>query len=233
VFFSDIAGFTEAADRMESEDLTGLLNEYLTEMARIALKHGATIDKYVGDAIMIFFGDPVSRGVKEDALACVRMAIEMRSRLKELASIWESRGFSEHMITRTGIHTGFCTVGNFGSEDRMDYTIIGGAVNLASRLEHAAQPGTILISHETYSLVHAEFHCLEHQVLRLKGMAYPVKTYVAVNSHEAMGTQSGHIFEQHTNLLLDANVSAMDQKERSQVATALRRVLRQLEQDNE
>ncbi len=232
VFFSDIAGFTEAADRMESEDLTGLLNEYLTEMARIALKHGATIDKYVGDAIMIFFGDPVSRGVKEDALACVRMAIEMRSRLKELASIWESRGFSEHMITRTGIHTGFCTVGNFGSEDRMDYTIIGGAVNLASRLEHAAQPGTILISHETYSLVHAEFHCLEHQVLRLKGMAYPVKTYVAVNSHEAMGTQSGHIFEHHTNLLLDANVSAMDQKERSQVATALRRVLRQLEQDD-
>ena len=232
VFFSDIAGFTEAADRMESEDLTGLLNEYLTEMAQIALKHGATIDKFVGDAILIFFGDPVSRGVKEDALACVRMAIEMRTRLKELASIWESRGFSEHMITRTGIHTGFCTVGNFGSEDRMDYTIIGGAVNLASRLEHAAQPGTILISHETFSLVHTEFHCLEHETLRLKGMAYPVKTYVAVNSHAALGTQSGHIFEHRANLLLDANISAMDPKERSQVVTTLRRVLGQLEKDD-
>ncbi|HKX55681.1 MAG TPA: adenylate/guanylate cyclase domain-containing protein, partial [Xanthomonadales bacterium] len=140
-----------------------------------------------------------------------------------------SRGFSEHLITRTGIHTGFCTVGNFGSEDRMDYTIIGGAVNLASRLEGAAQPGTILISHETYSLVHTEFHCLEQQTIRLKGMAYPVKTYVAVNSHEALGTQSGHIFEQHTNLLLDANINAMDQKERSTVTTTLRRLLRQLE----
>jgi adenylate cyclase len=233
VYFSDIAGFTEAADRMESEDLTGLLNEYLTEMAKIALKHGATIDKYVGDAIMIFFGDPASRGVKEDALTCVRMAIEMRNRLKELASIWESRGFSEHLITRTGIHTGFCTVGNFGSEDRMDYTIIGGAVNLASRLEQAAQPGTILISHETYSLVHSEFHCLEHQTLKLKGMAYPVKTYVAVNSHAAMGTQSGHIFEHRANLLLDANLTAMDQKERSQVATTLRRLLSQLEQKDD
>lgn len=233
VFFSDIAGFTEAADRMESEDLTGLLNEYLTEMAQIALKHGATIDKYIGDAIMIFFGDPVSRGVKEDALACVRMAVEMRKRLKELASIWESRGFSEHLITRTGIHTGFCTVGNFGSEDRMDYTIIGGAVNEASRLESAAQPGTILISHETYSLVHQEFHCVEHQTVRLKGMAYPVKTYVVVNSHAAMGTQSGHIFEHRANLLLDANLTAMDQKERSQVKTALRRALRQLDEYDE
>ena len=233
VFFSDIAGFTEAADRMESEDLTAILNEYLTAMAQIALKHGATIDKYVGDAIMIFFGDPVSRGVKEDALACVRMAIEMRTRLKELASIWESRGFSEHLITRCGIHTGFCTVGNFGSEDRMDYTIIGGAVNLASRLESAAQPGTILISQDTYSLVHTEFHCLEHQTIRLKGMAYPVKTYVAVNSHAALGTQSGHIFEHRANLLLDANLNDMDQKERSQVATTLRRLLRQLEQDEE
>lgn len=233
VFFSDIAGFTEAADRMESEDLTSLLNEYLTEMAKIALKHGATIDKYIGDAIMIFFGDPTSRGVQEDALACVRMAIEMRTRLKELAVIWESRGFSEHLITRTGIHTGFCTVGNFGSEAHMDYTIIGGAVNLASRLEHAAQPGTILISHDTYSLVHKEFHCLEHQTLQLKGMAYPVKTYIAVNSHASLGTQSGHLFEQNTNLLLDANLNAMDANERSAVATSLRRLLQQLEKWDE
>jgi class 3 adenylate cyclase len=228
VFFSDIAGFTEASDRMESEDLTSLLNEYLTEMSKIALSYGATIDKYVGDAIMIFFGDPVSRGLKEDALACVRMAIDMRKRLKELASIWDSRGFSEHMITRTGIHTGFCTVGNFGSEDRMDYTIIGGAVNLASRLEHNAQPGTILISHDTYSLVHSEIHCIEHETVKMKGLAYPVKTWVVVDTHAALGSQAGHVFKQSSNLLLDANLDAMDQKEREEMARTLQSLLDRL-----
>lgn len=92
VFFSDIAGFTETADRLESEELTQLLNHYLTEMSRIALEHGATIDKYVGDAILIFFGDPETGGVREDALACVRMAIAMRKRMHELADIWRESG---------------------------------------------------------------------------------------------------------------------------------------------
>ena len=85
VCFSDIAGFTETTDKMESEDLTQLLNHYLTEMSKIALQYGATIDKYVGDAIMMFFGDPESRGVKEDALACVKMALAMQKRIGELA----------------------------------------------------------------------------------------------------------------------------------------------------
>jgi adenylate cyclase len=229
VFFSDIAGFTEASDRMESEDLTLLLNEYLTEMSKIGLAYGATIDKYVGDAIMMFFGDPVSRGLKEDAVACVRMAIDMRKRLKELASIWDSRGFSEHLITRTGIHTGYCTVGNFGSEDRMDYTIIGGAVNLASRLEHNAQPGTILISHDTYSLVHSEIHCIEHETVKMKGLAYPVKTWVVVDTHAALGSQAGHVFKQSTHMLLDANLDAMDPKEREEAARTLRGLLGRLD----
>ncbi len=88
VFFSDIAGFTETTDKMESEDVTQLLNQYLTEMSRVALEYGATIDKYVGDAIMIFFGDPETRGVKEDALACVKMAIAMQKRMQELGAIW-------------------------------------------------------------------------------------------------------------------------------------------------
>ena len=85
VCFSDIAGFTETTDKMESEDLTQLLNHYLTEMSKIALQYGATIDKYVGDAILMFFGDPESRGVKEDALACVAMALAMQRRMGELA----------------------------------------------------------------------------------------------------------------------------------------------------
>src|SRR6185295_14197620 len=151
ICFSDIAGFTETTDRMESEELTQLLNHYLTEMSRIALDYGATIDKYVGDAIVMFFGDPESRGIKEDALACVTMALAMQGRMCELAQVWRDAGMETPLRCRIGIHTGYCTVGNFGSEDRMDYTIIGGAVNLASRLEHEAQPGTVLISYETFA----------------------------------------------------------------------------------
>src|SRR6516225_6247423 len=120
VFFSDIAGFTETTDRLESEDLTRLLNHYLTEMSQIALSYGATIDKYVGDAIVIFFGDPETRGVNEDALACVEMAIAMRKRMRELQELWRASGIEKPLQCRIGINTGYCTVGNFGSEDRMD-----------------------------------------------------------------------------------------------------------------
>ena len=140
VCFSDIADFTEITDKMESEDLTQLLNQYLTEMSNIALEYGATIDKYVGDAILMFFGDPESRGVREDAVACVKMALAMQKRIGELAKVWRDLGIEPPLRCRIGIHTGYCTVGNFGSEDRMDYTIVGGAVNLASRLEHEAPP---------------------------------------------------------------------------------------------
>src|SRR5215468_10187290 len=129
VFFSDLAGFTETTEMLESEDLTRLLNQYLTEMSQIALAHGATIDKYVGDAIVIFFGDPETRGVKEDALACVKMAIAMRERMKELEDAWKSSGVENPLRCRMGINTGICTVGNFGSDARMDYTIIGAGVN--------------------------------------------------------------------------------------------------------
>ena len=84
VFFSDIKGFSEITERLEPEVLTELITEYLTLMTDIAVKHGGTVDKYIGDAIMVFFGDPKSRGVKEDAEACVRMAIEMKSSLREI-----------------------------------------------------------------------------------------------------------------------------------------------------
>ena len=92
VCFSDLVGFTEITDKMESEDLTHLLNHYLTEMSKIALQYGATIDKYVGDAIVMFFGDPTTLGVKEDAVACVQMALAMQKRVGELAEQWRNSG---------------------------------------------------------------------------------------------------------------------------------------------
>jgi adenylate cyclase len=179
VFFSDIEGFTELGDRLESEALTSMLNKYLNEMSTIALEFGGTIDKYIGDAIMIFFGDPDTLGEKQDALACVKMALKMRRRMAELRREWESLGISTPLRVRMGINTGFCTVGNFGSEERLDYTIVGTQVNLASRLESMADPGEILLSHSAYLLVRDEIACEPKGEIKLKGLAYPVRSYGA------------------------------------------------------
>jgi PAS domain S-box-containing protein len=228
VFFSDVADFTETADRLESEDLTQLINHYLTEMSQIALAHGATIDKYVGDAIVIFFGDPETRGVKEDALACVKMALAMRKRMRELESVWRASGIEKPLQCRIGINSGYCTVGNFGSEDRMDYTIIGGGVNLASRLESSATPGEILISYETYALVKDQIHCEEHGQIKVKGIAYPVATYEVADTYDNLGKERQLIHEDHPNLNLNLDLDAMSTNERSEAAAILRKALDRL-----
>lgn len=224
VCFSDLVGFTEITDKMESEDLTQLLNHYLTEMSKIALQYGATIDKYVGDAIVMFFGDPATRGVKEDALACVQMAIAMQQRVGELAEEWRNSGIIESPLRcRIGIHTGYCTVGNFGSEDRMDYTMIGGTVNLASRLEHEAPPGSVLISLETYAHVKDDVRCEERGHVQVKGIAQPVATYAVVGlKRDAEEAATAHL-----QLKLDAD--RMSDDERKAAADALRHALGLLE----
>jgi class 3 adenylate cyclase len=225
VCFSDLVGFTEITDKMESEDLTQLLNHYLTEMSKIALQYGATIDKYVGDAIVMFFGDPATLGVKEDALACVQMAVAMQQRVGELAEEWSDSGIETPLQCRIGIHTGYCTVGNFGSDDRMDYTMVGGTVNLASRLEHEAPPGGVLISFETYALVKDKVHCQERGHVQVKGIAQPVATYAVVGldqDPEQVGT---------AHLKLELEVDRMSGDERKAAADALRRALGLLEKD--
>ena len=223
VCFSDLVGFTEITDKMESEDLTHLLNHYLTEMSKIALQYGATIDKYVGDAIVMFFGDPATLGVKEDALACVQMAIAMQKRVGELAEEWRNIGIETPLQCRIGINTGYCTVGNFGSEDRMDYTMVGGTVNLASRLEHEATPGGVLISFETYAHVKDDVRCEERGHVQVKGITQPVATYAVVGpmqDPERAGTE-------HLRLEFDAD--RMSDDERKVAADALRRALGLLE----
>ncbi len=220
VFFSDLAGFTQTTERLESEDLTRLLNHYLTEMSQIALAHGATIDKYVGDAIVIFFGDPETRGVKEDAIACVKMAIAMRKRMKELEGVWKESGLENPLRCRMGINTGVCTVGNFGSEDRMDYTIIGGDVNLAARLETACPPSEILISYETHAHVKDQIFCEEHGHIEVKGIAYPVATYRVVDLYENLGEGKQSIRAKLPHFQLDVEVALMSAEEQRE-ATAM------------
>lgn len=177
VFFSDIVDFAALVDTLESEELTSLLNQYLTEMSRIAVEHGATVDKFIGDAIVAFFGDPVAHGPQEDAASCVRMALAMQRRVAALRREWQTRGIDAGFQLRVGIATGFCTVGNFGSDDRLDYTAIGHAVNLASRLQNMADAGGIMLDYETFQLARDEVAFAEEVSVEVKGLAKPVRVF--------------------------------------------------------
>jgi len=233
IFFSDLAGFTQLADQLASEDLTRLLNHYLTEMSQIALDHGGTIDKYMGDAILVFFGDPESRGAKEDALACVNMAIAMQKRLRELVDIWRNSGIDKSLGCRMGINTDYCTVGNFGSENRLDYTIIGRGVNIASRLETMGKPGEILISYETYAHIRDEICCKEHEQIEVKGQAYPIATYWVIDSYENLQIKRHHFHEHHAQVKVDLDLDAMDREDRDEAEQVLSRAMEQLKQEQE
>jgi class 3 adenylate cyclase/HAMP domain-containing protein len=225
VFFSDIADFTGTTDSLESEELTNLLNHYLTEMSKIAHDHGATIDKYVGDAIIAFFGDPETRGVKEDARTCVNMAIAMQRRMRELRSEWLDLGLERPFQLRIGINTGFCTVGNFGSADRMDYTIIGNEVNLAARLESLAEVGGILMAHETHALVKDTVMAEEGDTLTVKGFAKPVRTYKVAGIYDDL-VEQGKIIrkeEEGIRILVD-----LDKRDRAEAIKAVEDLLTQL-----
>ena len=229
VFFSDLIDFTGTTERLESEDLTRLLNQYLTEMSEIALAHGATIDKYVGDAMVIFFGDPDSLGVKEDALACVSMAIEMRKRMLALERVWMEAGLETPLKCRMGINTGICTVGNFGSEDRMDYTIIGGGVNLAARLEKACPPSEILITYETYSHVKDTISCQLEGQIQAKGFHEPVSTYRVIDFHESLEEDRRPIRASSEHMRLEVEIGNMSEEEREKAAKTLRETAAHLE----
>ncbi len=188
IFFSDIVNFTSTTERMEPEDLTHLLNVYFERMASIAIKYQGTIDKFVGDAIMVFFGDPRSRGVAEDALACVSMSLEMIENLKALQVEWYQKGVMMPFRIRAGINTGYCTVGNFGCRNKMDYTIIGNQVNVAKRLQECAEEDRVIISHETWTHVKDHIHCLRKKPILVKGISKPVQTYQVIGFHDSIGS---------------------------------------------
>jgi class 3 adenylate cyclase len=177
LFFSDIKDFSETADRVEPEDLSAVLNEYLAEMARIGERYGGTIDKFVGDAVMIFFGAPDRTDDRDHALRAVAMAIDMQRRMVELRRKWLDDGFERPFEVRIGINTGQATIGPFGSEKRVDYTAIGRQVNLAARLQAQCEPGRILISHSTWVLVQSRVTCIPKGEVKVKGIGEPVRVY--------------------------------------------------------
>jgi DNA-binding response OmpR family regulator len=225
ICFSDIAGFTETTDNLESEELTNVLNHYLTEMSVIALQYGATIDKFIGDAILLFFGDPESKGIAEDAKACVMMAIAMQRRMRELEHEWRTRGLLRPFRIRMGIATGFCTVGNFGSRDRMDYTIIGNEVNLAARLQAAAEPGSILLSHETNALVQDLVMTEEQPPMTVKGFPKPISGYKLVGTYDDLVKAGRVVLEERDGLHVLVDLT---KQEKSDVIEALQDIVAQL-----
>ncbi len=177
MFFSDIKDFTQFTDASDPEDVARLLNEYLGEMAQIVRTWGGTIPQFTGDSIYAIFGAPDSKGSRGDALACLRMALEMQMKMKNLREKWWNEGIQFPFEIRCGIHTGMADVGNYGSEGFMEYSAIGLNTNLASRLEQACQPGEIYLSHTSWALVNDEIPCEEVGTIEVKGFHYPIKTY--------------------------------------------------------
>ena len=176
ILFSDIRSFTSISEKMDAKSLVSLLNEYFTEMVDVVIKEYGVVDKYIGDAIMAVFGAPVTR--KDDAIHAVRAAVGMRKALATLNERLVARGLNP-IKTGIGIHTGEVVAGNIGSEKRMEYTVIGDTVNLASRLESATKDlgVAVLVSDDTYQLVKDHVEARPVKEITVKGRQKPVMTY--------------------------------------------------------
>jgi adenylate cyclase len=176
ILFTDIRSFTSISERMDPQQLVGLLNEYFTEMVSIVMQEDGVVDKYIGDAIMAVFGAPVPK--PDDAVHAVRAAVRMRAALETLNVRLVERGIPA-LQTGIGIHTGEVVAGNIGSDKRMEYTVIGDPVNLASRLETSTKDlgVNVLISEDTFELTKDVIEVRPVREITVKGRAQPVMTY--------------------------------------------------------
>ena len=173
VAFTDIRNFSTMTESLEPEEIFHLLNRYLSEMVKIIHQFEGTLNKIIGDGLLIFFGDPIA--IEDHARRAVLMAIDMQKKAAELREEWLQ--FGHEFGIGIGINTGYMSVGNIGSESHKDYTVIGNQVNVASRLESLAKPGQILISQRTYSRVKALIEVEEWGETRVKGLHTPVTIY--------------------------------------------------------
>jgi adenylate cyclase len=182
ILFSDIRNFTNMSEKLTPEEVVGLLNPYLEAMTRVILKNGGTVDKYIGDAVVAFFGEPIQ--YPDHTMRAVRTAIEMRVELVRLRQQWKDEGrFDGTFEIGIGVHTGEVFVGMIGSQQRLNYTVIGDVVNTASRLQdQTKQHGCpILISGPVYELVGASVPAEFVEERLFKGKQEPVKMYKLLN----------------------------------------------------
>jgi len=225
VFFADIQGFTMLSEMLEPEDLTFILNSYLNEVTQIAQKYGGTVDQFVGDAVMIFFGDSPKLNLTDAALNAIKMALEIRKQMHVLRQKWTKYGISNPLNIRMGINTGICSIGNFGTSQRMQYTIIGREVNLASRLESNCTAGEILVSKKTYDLIKHKVMCLDKGSITVKGFSHPVEIYEVVDFRESLGNDSDYLDINLPGFSLSLDFQKINHQEHDKIFHSLRKVV--------
>jgi adenylate cyclase len=175
--FADMVGFTDLSDSLAPEELSDVLNEYLREMAAVAVEHGGTLDNFIGDGIMVLFGAPTRVDESAQAWAAVRAAFDMKERVEALSAATRARGIPADLKVRVGVNTGHCTVGVFGSDVLRAYKAVGFEVNVAARLQSEAEPGTPLVGFRTYALVRDRVRAAQRAPLSIKGASRPVEAW--------------------------------------------------------
>ncbi len=183
VMFSDIAGFTTFSEGKQPEEVVNFVNEFLTEMTAIINDNKGTLDKYLGDAVMAFWGAPID--IQDHHMFACKTAIQMQQKLDDLNERW-SKTQNHKLRIRIGINSGDVVVGNIGGENRFDYTVMGDNVNLTSRLEGANKlySTSIMISEETYKHIKEVFHARELDIIRVKGKSLPTKVYELIGDYD-------------------------------------------------
>lgn len=184
VIFGDLSGFTSIAEVLDPEAVTEIMNEYFEAVSELVAKHGGLLDKFIGDGFMAFWGAPESDGKQKDAVRCARFGIEMRDRFKKLAVEWSRRGIDHQILLRQAIHSGYCSVGNFGTQKRLQFTAMGNPVNVTARLEAEAEPGSVIMSLTTQSMVSPYFESRPKGKLLVKGIKHPVSTFELLPNEE-------------------------------------------------
>jgi adenylate cyclase len=199
-YFSDIAGFSSISEKLTPSQLVQALNEYLTEMCNIIVSHDGTVDKYEGDAIISFWGAPIVQ--KDHARLACHASIEMSKRIIELADTWAAAGIPDLKV-RMGLNSGPMVVGNMGSAQRMNYTIMGDAVNLAARLEGAnkAYGSCMMISDRTYQACKDHIDVRELDTIRVVGKKEAVTVYELLDKKNETPTILSELVVQFSDAL--------------------------------
>jgi class 3 adenylate cyclase len=177
IFFADVVGFTETADRVDPEALAEIMDDYLGAAAEVVERHGGTLSEFAGDGVMAIFGAPAAMAPADQVRSAVAAATELQRTLPRLSQRWYPLGIDKELQARIGINTGVVSVGTFGSAVRATYTGMGMQTNIAARVQSHCPPGSVLLSSTSWHLVKDEVPCEPRGEIDVKGVHYPIAVY--------------------------------------------------------